>query len=225
MSFSKQTIIKILPILCVVLLLLWVNYKYIDLSAEEIRNFINAAGWFSPVLYIVIYALRPFILFPASILSLAGGLLFGALLGTLLIITGATFGAVLSFLAAQKLGKNLSGKEWSGRGKNLQQQLEMNGFVYVLFIRLIPVFNFDMVSYLAGISRIKLKPFFFGTLFGIIPGASAYSFLGAGLVEGDGNLLFISAVLFVLISILPYLFKNKILNKTVSKRRGLKRDE
>lgn len=210
---SKRTLIKIFSAAAVVVFLVWINYRYINLSAEEIRSFVDKAGWFAPLLYIAIYAVRPFLLFPASILSLAGGLLFGVITGTILIVAGATIGAVLSFNTAKKLGRNIAEKEWSGHAGYLQAQLEENGFLYILLIRLIPLFNFDMISYLAGISKVKLKPFFLGTLTGIIPGAFAYSFLGASFAEGDASLILFAASLFVIVSVLPIIFRKKIFKK------------
>lgn len=203
MKINRNMLIKILLVALIGALLIWVNYRYIDLSPERIRDLVNQAGWFAPLLYILIYTLRPLILFPASILSLAGGLIFGAFTGTLLIVIGATLGAVLSFIVADKLGKNIAGKEKSGHGKKLQMQLEQNGLIYVLLVRLIPLFNFDMISYIAGVSKVKLKDFALGTLVGIIPGAFAYSFLGASFAEGDGTLIFVAVSLFIAISVIP----------------------
>ncbi|CAM3946801.1 TVP38/TMEM64 family protein [Alkalicoccus chagannorensis] len=211
---SKQMLIKGGAAAAVIGILLFVNWRWVDISPEMLRSFMDDAGVFAPMLYIVLYTLRPLILFPASILSLAGGLLFGAFWGTVLIVIGATAGAVLSFVVARRLGKNIAGREWKGKARTMQHQMEENGLLYVLLVRLIPVFNFDMISYLAGISKVKLKDFLFGTLFGIIPGAFAYSFLGASVVEGDIGIIFAAAAVFVAVSVIPVFFKKKLKKKT-----------
>lgn len=90
-------LIKPLLLIVVVLGLLWFNHKVLHLSPEGIRTCIFIFGAAAPVLFIFIYALRPLILFPASVLSLTGGLAFGPLWGTVYTIVGATLGAVLSF--------------------------------------------------------------------------------------------------------------------------------
>lgn len=213
MKITRKALIKLIVIGVTAAVLIWLNYEYIDLSPERIRDMVNQAGWLAPLLYIAIYTLRPLILFPASILSLAGGLIFGTAAGTALIVTGASLGAVLSFIIAEKLGKNIAGKEWSGYGGKLRKQLEENGFLYVLLIRLIPVFNFDMISYLAGISKVKLRDFFFGTVIGIIPGAFAYSFLGASFAEGDGMIIFAALSIFLAVTVVPIFLWKKFQKK------------
>jgi uncharacterized membrane protein YdjX (TVP38/TMEM64 family) len=212
-KINKIMVFKILAVFIVIGGLLWINYKYINVNPETLRNIIEQAGWFAPFLYILIYTFRPLILFPASVLSLAGGLLFGPFAGTVLIVSGATAGAALSFIIARKLGKNIAGKEWTGRAAGMQRQLTEHGFVYVLLIRLIPVFNFDFISYLCGISKLKLKAFIFGTFVGIIPGAFAYSFLGSSLIEGDRGQIVTAIIIFLAVSTIPLLFRKKISRK------------
>ncbi|QKS73193.1 TVP38/TMEM64 family protein [Paenalkalicoccus suaedae] len=210
LKVSKKTIFLLLTILIIISTLLYLNANVWQISPETIRDYITSLGAFAPLAYVLIYTVRPLILFPASVLSLAGGLLFGPIYGTMLIVIGATGGAVLSFLVARKLGKNIAGKEWTGKAKKLQVQLEQNGFLYVLLIRLIPVFNFDMISYVAGISKVRLRDFFFGTLLGIIPGAFAYSFLGSSFVGGDVTIIIIAISVFILLSVIPVFFRKKL---------------
>jgi uncharacterized membrane protein YdjX (TVP38/TMEM64 family) len=58
------------------------------------------------------------------------------------------------------------------------------GFFYVVTLRLIPLFNFDLISYTAGISKVRYQSFLFGTLLGIVPGTFAYNFLGSSFADG-----------------------------------------
>lgn len=210
---NKKTFMKALIITVIVAALLIFNRQFLQISPEEIRNWILSFGWFSPIFYIVLYTLRPIILFPASIVSLAGGLAFGATFGTIYTIIGATGGAALSFLIARKLGKNLAKKEWPGKASKIQEQLEARGFFYILVLRFIPIFNFDMISYLAGISKVRFKAFFFGTLFGIIPGTFAYNLLGASLVDGDMMTIITAVIVFIVILFVPILLSKKYRDK------------
>jgi uncharacterized membrane protein YdjX (TVP38/TMEM64 family) len=208
---SKVT--KISVIFLVIIGLFWFNHSYLQLTPQQIRHWIVAAGIFAPVLFILVYALRPLILFPASILSLSGGLAFGAFWGTVYTVIGATAGAVISFWVAGKLGKKMVNKEWKGKAHVIQQQMEQRGFLYVILLRLIPLFNFDLISYLAGISKVKFQAFFFGTLFGIIPGTFAYNFMGASLVDGQPTTILIAVILFVFVLCLPLLISKDIKQK------------
>ncbi|PRO64691.1 TVP38/TMEM64 family protein [Alkalicoccus urumqiensis] len=210
----KGVILKAAAVIIIIAVLLYINQRFIQVSPEEIRTFVLQAGVWAPAFYVILYIVRPLVLFPASVLSLAGGLIFGPVWGTGLIVAGATGGAVLSFFAARWLGKGAAGKEWKGKGKAVQEQLEKNGFLYVLLIRLIPIFNFDMISYLSGVSKIRARAFAAGTFLGIIPGAFAYSFLGASVVEGNAGLIFAAVAVFIAVSAIPVFFRKKLWQKT-----------
>lgn len=210
---KQKTFVKGGALLLVIGFLVWFNSEYIQITPEEIRHWILSFGWFAPFLFIIVYTLRPMILFPASILSLSGGLAFGALWGTIFTIIGATAGAILSFFIARKLGGNFVKKQWSGKSATIQKQLEEKGFFYVLLLRLIPLLNFDMISYLAGISKVKFQSFLFGTLLGIIPGTFAYNFLGASVVDGDWVTILIAILLFLIVMFIPILSSKRLKDK------------
>ncbi|KIL51472.1 hypothetical protein KP77_09840 [Jeotgalibacillus alimentarius] len=156
------------------------------------------------------YTVRPFILFPASVLSLAGGLAFGPLYGTLLTMTGATAGAVLAFIFAKKAGAKRVEEKLGNRGEKLQHKLEYNGFFIVLLLRLVPLFNFDLISYAAGASKLRLLPFALATLIGIIPGTFAYTFLGFSTGSDSTQTIIIAVTIFAVIFIIPMLFRERI---------------
>ncbi|KPB03250.1 TVP38/TMEM64 family protein [Bacillus sp. CHD6a] len=211
---TKKNWIKGIIIAVLVGSLLFINHNYLNISPEGIRQWILSFGIFAPVIYIVLYTIRPLILFPASILSLAAGLAFGALWGTVYTVIGATLGAIVSFLVAKKFGKSIVKSQTSNvRVQKIQSQMEENGFFYVLLLRLIPLFNFDLISYLAGLSKVKVSHFMLATVIGIIPGTFAYNFLGSSFV-GDNKLVIILAIIvFVLISVLPLIFSKKVRGK------------
>ncbi|WP_199622643.1 TVP38/TMEM64 family protein [Paenibacillus alkalitolerans] len=162
--------LKVSAVLAAIALLYWFNQTYLQLTPSEIRTWILSFGWLAPLLYVILYTVRPLILFPASVLSLTGGLAFGVLWGTVLTVIGATAGAALSFALARFMGKSLVRTDWKGNMKKVQTQLEKRGLLYVLLLRLIPIIPFDLISYVSGVSKIRFRSFFIGTLFGIIPG-------------------------------------------------------
>ncbi|AJD89747.1 hypothetical protein JMA_04300 [Jeotgalibacillus malaysiensis] len=190
--------------------LIILNQTVLDLSPERIRNWILSVGVLAPILYVVLYTFRPFILFPASVLSLAGGLAFGPLYGTLLTITGATAGAILAFMFAKKAGAKRVEEKLGQRGEKLQHQLEHNGFLIVLLLRLVPIFNFDLISYTAGASKVRLLPFALATVIGIAPGTFAYTFLGFSTGSNSAQTIILAVTIFAVILIIPLLFRKKI---------------
>lgn len=195
--------------------LLWFNHSVLHLDPMMIQKWIVSFGWAAPILFILIYTVRPLILFPASILSFTGGLAFGPLWGTLYTIIGATSGAVLSFLTARVLGKRLVRKQWTGQWHKVEKQLEERGFLYILILRLIPLFPFDLISYACGVSKMRLPAFFFGTLIGIVPGTFAYNFLGSSFVQGSLRSIAAAAAVFIVVLLVPMILKRKISNREV----------
>jgi uncharacterized membrane protein YdjX (TVP38/TMEM64 family) len=209
----QSWLINSLLCIAVVVGVVWFNHNVLHLAPEEIRVWILSFGWAAPVLYILIYTIRPLILFPASILSLAGGLAFGPVCGTVYTIIGATLGAMLSFGLARVLGKNLFRVRLEKR-KNMETQLQEKGFLYILLLRLIPVFPFDLVSYAAGISKVKFWAFLFGTLLGIIPGTFAYNFLGSSFFLGNTLFVIIAAAVFILVTLIPLFLKKGVVKNS-----------
>ncbi|WP_106589678.1 TVP38/TMEM64 family protein [Salsuginibacillus halophilus] len=193
----------------------WWNRETIDLQPETLRDWILSFGWWAPVIYVVLYTLRPLVWFPSSIFSLAGGLAFG-FWGFFLSVAGAVAGAALSFLIARWFGAELVKKEWTGKAKTVQKQMEAHGFLYVLAVRLVPVVNFDVVSYAAGLSKVRFGPYLLGTAVGLLPGAAAYTLAGASIAEQNITLIGLAVAGLVLVSMLPI-----VVRKMMRKRRGI----
>lgn len=206
---NKSTLLKIVTIVALVLFLIWLNQSVLELSPVQIRTWILSFGWWAPLLYVLLYTIRPLILFPSSLLSLAGGLAFGAIGGTVLTVLGATLGAALSFAVARYMGKSLVQRQWEGKMKTVQDQLEKRGLFYVLLLRLIPLFPFDLISYVAGVSKIRFRSFFIGTLFGILPGTFAYSLLGSSFASSNVMDIVIAVVVFVVSIAIPIVFRKR----------------
>lgn len=206
----QSWLIKSLLFIVVVIGLLWFNHKVLHLSPEGIRTWILTFGGAAPVLFIFIYAVRPLILFPASVLSLTGGLAFGPVWGTVYTIVGATIGAVLSFWLARFLGNKLVSTRSKEKWGKLEKQLQQKGFIYILLLRLIPIFPFDLISYGAGVAKVNFTAFLFGTLLGIIPGTFAYNFLGSSFLHEKMSYIVIAVVVFVLVTLIPLVLKKRV---------------
>ncbi|WP_308216575.1 TVP38/TMEM64 family protein [Pseudalkalibacillus decolorationis] len=129
-------------------------------------------------------------------------------------VIGATAGAVLSFLVARHLGKNIAHHKGKGNLAKIQHQLDRNGFYYVLMLRFIPLINFDLISYCSGISKVRFRSFFFGTLIGIIPGTFAYNFLGSSFVDSNPTVIVTAIVVFIFLSVVPILVKRWLSHKS-----------
>lgn len=88
--------------------------------------------------------------------------------------------------------------------------MERRGFLYVFVLRLIPLVSFDLLSYAAGISKVRFRSFLLATVLGMIPGTLAYSFLGASLASGSVTTVFIVALVFVSLIGVTYYFRKPV---------------
>lgn len=206
---NKKRIAKWLLVAVAIGLVIWLSRSVFDVEAEGLRNWILSFGLWAPVIYIIVYTTRPLIFFPASVLSIAGGLAFGAWMGTLYTIIGATLGAMLSFLVAKSVGKSIVTEQWTGKAAKFQRQMEQNGFLYVLLFRLIPVINFDLISYMAAIAKVRFASFALATLIGIVPGTFAYNFLGSSFVSGNPKVIGAAIIVFVVLTVVPIVIRNR----------------
>jgi uncharacterized membrane protein YdjX (TVP38/TMEM64 family) len=85
--------------------------------------------------------------------------------------------------------------------KEYDQKLEENGFMTVLFFRLVPLFPFNGLNFALGLTKVRIKDYFFATLIGIIPGTFAYVYLGSSLAEMNYANIIFAIVLIILLSL------------------------
>ena len=111
-------------------------------------------------------------------MTLAGGFLFGSLLGTLFVNIGATTGATLAFLAARYLLRDWVEGKFGDRIEPIQAGFAKNAFSYLMTLRLIPAFPFFLVNLVSGLTRVNLGTYVAATSIGIIPGSFVFAFAG-----------------------------------------------
>lgn len=147
-------------------------------DATALEAWVRDAGAAGPLLFMLIYALGTVLFLPGSVLTLTGGALFGPVLGTLYNLTGATLGATLAFLIARYLASNWVEHRTGGRLKQLKEGVEGEGWRFVAFVRLVPLFPFNLLNYALGLTRIKLSHYILASYLCMLPGAIAYTYLG-----------------------------------------------
>ncbi|MDZ5713168.1 TVP38/TMEM64 family protein [Jeotgalibacillus haloalkalitolerans] len=206
----RKTITAAVSVCLIAIFLFWFNRTYLNVSPTDIQQWIQSIGWWGPLLFIVIYAFRPIILFPASILSIAGGLAFGAIFGFIYTMIGAVLSAIVAYLIARRFNHSFIKKIQDPRVQLVTAKMEEKGFLYVLLLRLAPLLNFDLVSYSAGLANVKLKAFTLATIIGILPGTFGYIFLGSSLAEGDMRVILLGLTFFVVVITIPIIFRKRM---------------
>jgi uncharacterized membrane protein YdjX (TVP38/TMEM64 family) len=148
------------------------------LDPAAIEAWIQGAGALAPLLFLGVYVLGAVAFVPGSVLTLAGGALFGPVLGAGLNLIGGTIGATLAFLTARYLAADWATARAGGRLKQLKEGVEAEGWRFVAFARLVPLFPFNLLNYALGLTRIAVGPYALATLVFMAPGAVAYTYLG-----------------------------------------------
>jgi uncharacterized membrane protein YdjX (TVP38/TMEM64 family)/rhodanese-related sulfurtransferase len=148
------------------------------LSADALSRGLAGAGVWAPLAFIGFYAAATVLFLPGAVLTLAAGALFGAVPGALYSLVGATLGATLAFVIARYLAADWVARKAGGRLKQLIEGVEAEGWRFVAFVRLVPLFPFNLVNYALGLTRIPLVAYAAASLVCMFPGALAYAWLG-----------------------------------------------
>src|SRR3990167_4678403 len=168
-------------------------------SATALQNWMQDAGVAAPLAFMALYAAATVLFLPGSILTISGGALFGPVWGTFYSLTGATLGATLAFLVARYLASDWVARKAGGRLKQLIEGVEMEGWRFVAFTRLVPLFPFFLLNYALGLTRVRIMHYILATYLLMLPGAFAFTYLGyAGREAAQGNEGMFQKILFAL---------------------------
>ena len=178
------------------------------LSAVEADPFWSASAFF--LAYAVIVALS---LPAASVMTLLGGFLFGAVLGGTLVVIAATLGATVLFLVARSSFGGALREKAGPLAKRVSAKFQDNAFEYLLFMRLVPLFPFFAVNVAPALLGVGLRTYVTATFIGIIPGTFVYAHLGRelGTIASLGDLVSVNVLvaltLLGLIALLPVAYR------------------
>jgi uncharacterized membrane protein YdjX (TVP38/TMEM64 family) len=176
------------------------------LVAEKIESLIKALGIFGPIVYIVLYIIRPLVLFPAVLLTAVSGAVFGPIGGSLLSIIGENFSANFAFLIARKgFVKNDDMVSKHPFLQKINHKSEEHGFYYIFLLRNLYM-PFDLLNYGAGLTKIKWKDYALGTFFGILPGLLTFTILGSSTHMGM-SAVWLSGVFFIISLLIGFIAK------------------
>lgn len=193
--------------------------QYLSLEAlkrnrDQLLAFTESNYAASVAIFILTYIVVTGLSLPgAVILTLAGGFVFGGVIGTLFVNLGATTGATLAFLAARYLLRDWVEQKFGRWIEPVQQGFAKNAFSYLLTLRLIPLFPFFVVNLVSGLTRVNVGTYVAATAIGIIPGSFVYAYAGRqlgtinSLKEIASPNVIGAFVLLGLLALMPMLYK------------------
>lgn len=151
--------------------IVWAAFNREQLDLEALDAWLSGLGFLVPLAYLGFYAVATIAFFPGALLTLAGGALFGPVWGSLLNLLGATMGASLAFLIARYLAGDWVAARTGGRLKRLIEGVEAEGWRFVAFVRLVPLFPFNLTNYAFGLTRVGFVPYVITSFICMAPGA------------------------------------------------------
>jgi len=193
------------------------TFENLKQHRDSLQLFVQGNYWLSVAAYVSLYAITTSLSLPvALILTLAGGFLFGTTAAVLYIDVGATIGATIAFLSARYLlGERLQ-ERYQDQLQRFNAEFERDHVHYLLTVRLIPIFPFFVINFLAGLTRVPLRMFIWTTAVGIIPATAVFAFAGRqiGSIDALGDIVTMKMLLAFtalgLMTLAPVLYKRVI---------------
>ncbi len=185
---QRSLIVRLLLVAALAAAIIWLGLHREFLQAATLERELQRFGGWAPILFVVLYALATVLFVPGSLLTVAGGALFGPIWGTLWNLTGATLGATLAFVTARYVASDWVSRRAGERLGRLMRGVEEEGWRFVAFVRLVPLFPFNLMNYAFGLTRIRLRDYVLASFVCMAPGALAYTYLGyAGREAASGQ--------------------------------------
>jgi len=164
--------------------------------------------------YMTIYILVTAMSLPgAAVMTLAGGALFGLLVGTIMVSFASTIGATLAFLLSRFLFRDAIQQKFGDKLTAINRGIEKDGNFYLFTLRLVPAFPFFMINVVMGLTPIKTWSFFLVSQIGMLPGTIVYLNAGTqlGKLESAAGILSPAIIFsFVLLGIFPLVARKSV---------------
>ena len=186
----QRLIPRVLLLAAIASAVLWAAFHRDQFAVASLDRWLASLGLWAPIVYVLLFAIGTIVFLPGSLFALAGGALFGPVWGAILNLLGATLGASFAFLIARYLAGDWVAQKSDGHLKRLVDGVEKEGWRFVAFVRLVPLFPFNLTNYALGLTRIGFLSYVLTSFICMAPGAIAFSWLGHaghGALSGDAS--------------------------------------
>jgi len=232
-QFARKAAIVVLIIVCLAAfkylgLGQYLTLDYLQQSQERLAGLYAARPLAVIASYMLIYILATALSLPgAVVMTLAGGALFGLVVGTIVISFASTIGATLACLVSRFLLRDWVQKKFGERLRPINNGIEKEGGFYLFTMRLVPAFPFFLINLAMGMTRISLFQYYWVSQIGMLPGTIVYVNAGKELAKIDSVSGILSPSLiasFALLGLFPLTVK-KVMGIIVNRRKGGKYDK
>jgi uncharacterized membrane protein YdjX (TVP38/TMEM64 family) len=162
-------------------------YRYVTFDTlrdnrAALLGWVGRMGLLAGLAFVAGYAVVVAFSLPlGTLMTLAGGFLFGTVLGAVYVVIGATLGSIAVFVAARTALGDFLRRRASGFLSRMEAGFRRNEFSYLMFLRLVPVFPFWLVNIVPAFLGVSLRNYAIATFVGIIPATVVFAAVGNGL--------------------------------------------
>lgn len=203
LSDRTMNIVKIAIIVFIAIISIFVVKKF---SFEDIKSYVNSHGSLAALFYILTFVLLPIFFFPVPIIVLVGGAVFGIFKGSLYTMIGVLINTPIMYFIGRFLLKDFV---YSFVNKHMPEKLlnalysknQKNLSLVLFIIRLSPIFSYNLVNYISGVTEIKFFYYILTTFAGVIPGVISFNYFGESVLH-PGSREFFYSIGFLLLLVL-----------------------
>lgn len=175
---SRKTARRLALAAAILAAIVWLFVNRDHLEMKALVAWVGGFGVLAPLIYIAARALGAVVLVPGSVMAIAAGMLFGPVWGAVHNLVASTLGAIFAFLVARYLASDFVTRKVGGRLKRIIEGIETEGWRFVAFVRLVPLFPYNLLNYALGLTRIRFSHYALASLVCMIPGDIAYVYVG-----------------------------------------------
>ncbi|MBT3790326.1 MAG: TVP38/TMEM64 family protein [Alphaproteobacteria bacterium] len=193
--------------------MIWIWSMRDMFDSQTMEAQISEFGMWAPIVFIAAYTIAVPLCLPGSLITLLAGALFGPVFGGIYALLGATIGATLSFLIARYIAGDLATSKFGGKLGHIKEGVDAEGWRFVALVRLVPLFPFNILNYLMGLTAIPLKHYVLASFICMAPGTGAYAYAGyAGREAATGGQDFVFKIVTALsilaaVALMPLIIK------------------
>lgn len=198
-----------LKIISFVFMIVSLVLLYPHMNQQAIETFITEYGSLAPLVFIILCAIKPLVLFlPSCGLTVIAGLLFGYIWGTVYVAVGGALSTIIGFYFARWYGRDAMKKLIEGNDllKKLACKSNKNPRTTILYMRIFNV-PWDLVSYWAGLIGIRFKDFYIASLVTLIPVSFIYTYFGSTILSPKSAGFWVSLLVIISLGALPHIYK------------------
>lgn len=214
LDLNEKTI-KHIKIFLIIVIALISYFLVRNISLEQIKDWVLKNNKWAAIIYMLTFIILPIFFFPVPVIVVAGGSLFGLVKGSIYTFIAVIINTTIMYFLGKFLFKDFVNlfvdKHVSKKIKNSLFSNNQRVLSLVLFIiRLSPIFSYNLVNYISGITEIKFIPYILTTLLGVLPGIIVFINIGENVLNIGSKEFFISlsflSLLVIISAIISKLF-------------------